>query len=123
MNVWFPKLVSVIHYKVRGVPLWVIGSCGLVGILIDIDHPISYWITGQASRAAHIPLAVVSGICLCVVSACIGGLYCRLVLRGKKGTIIKFVKAQVISWSIIIGISILVYWLLNMPIIIDSNKF
>jgi hypothetical protein len=123
MNVWLPKLVSVLHSKVRGVPLWVIGSCGLAGILIDIDHPISYWITGKATRADHIPVAVISCISLCVVSACIGGLYCRLVLRGKKGTITKFVKAQVISWSIIIGISILVYLLLNMPIIIDSNKF
>ena len=85
MNVRFPKLVSIIHYKVRGVPLWVIGSCGLAGILVDIDHPITYWITGKATRADHIPLAVISGIVLCCVSACIGGLYCKLVLkRGKK---------------------------------------
>ena len=123
MNVRFPKLVSIIHYKVRGVPLWVIGSCGLAGVLVDIGHPITYWITGKATRAGHIPLAVISCIVLCCVSACIGGLYSRLVLRRKKGTIIKFVKAQVISWSIIIGINILVYWLLNMPIVIDSNKF
>ena len=123
MNVWLPKWVSVLHSKVRGVPLWVIGSCGLVGVLVDIDHPITYWIAGKATRADHVPLAIISCVILCGVSACIGGLYRKLVLRGKKGTITKFVKAQVISWSIIIGISILVYWLLNMPIIIDSNKF
>jgi hypothetical protein len=89
MNVWFPKLVSVIHYKVRGVPLWVIGSCGLAGVLVDIDHPISYWITGKAPRAAHLPLAVISCIVLCCVSAYIGGLYCKLVLRRKKQNISK----------------------------------
>ena len=88
MNVWLPKLVSVLHYKVRGVPLWVIGSCGLAGVLIDIDHPIAWWLTGKTTRADHIPLAIISCIILCVVSACIGGLYCRLVLR-EKGIILK----------------------------------
>ena len=123
MNVWLPKLVSVLHSKVRGVPLWVIGSCGLAGILIDIDHPISYWITGKATRADHIPVAVISCISLCVVSACIGGLYCRLVLRGEKGTASKFIKAQIISWLIMIAISILGFWLLTRINMIGSYGF
>jgi hypothetical protein len=114
MNVWLPKLVSVLHYKVRGVPLWVIGSCGLVGVLVDIDHPITYWIAGKATRADHVPLAIISCVILCGVSACVGGLYRKLVLRGKKGTLPKLIEAQVISWSIIILSIILIVLLLNL---------
>ena len=123
MNVWLPKLDSIIHYKVRSVPLWVIGVCGLAGVLVDIDHPITYWITGKATRADHIPLAFMCCLILCGVSAYIGGLYCRLVLRGEKGTVPKFIKALIISWLIIIAISILGFWLLTRINMIGSYGF
>src|SRR5271157_3080258 len=116
MNVWSLRLDRIAHSKVRGVPLWVIGCCGLAGVLVDIDHPITYWITGKASRADHIPLAIISCLILCGVSACIGGLYCQLVLRGEKGTVTKFIRAQVISWSIIIAMGILIFWFVNLYI-------
>ena len=74
-----------IHYKVRGMPLWVIGSCGLAGVLVDSDHLFAYWITGHISRMAHIPLAIISCIVLCSVGACCGRLYCKLVLTRKRG--------------------------------------
>lgn len=70
--------------KIIGVPLWVIGACGLVGVLIDLDHPIAYWITGEPSRFAHFPLAIVSGVVLCFVGACLGRLYVKKVLGAEK---------------------------------------
>jgi hypothetical protein len=73
--------------KVRGVPFWVIGICGLAGIFFDIDHPISYWITGYSSSPAHIPLAIISFVMLCSIGAYCGGLYCKLVLK-KKGNLV-----------------------------------
>ena len=78
------RLQHFIHYKVRGVPLWVIGCCGLVGVLVDIDHPIAHWITGHTYRAAHIPLAIISCLILCGVGAYCGRLYYKLVLARKK---------------------------------------
>lgn len=72
-----------IYYRIGGVPLWVIGCCGLAGVLVDFDHPISIWITGHSSRVAHIPLAIISFIILCSIGACCGRLYYRLVLKRK----------------------------------------
>jgi hypothetical protein len=75
---------NLVYYKVRGVPLRVIGICGLVGVLVDIDHPISYWFTGYDSRAAHIPLAIICFIMLCSIGAYCGRLYFKMVLKRKK---------------------------------------
>ena len=113
MNVWLLKLDSIIHYRVRGVPLWVIGICGVAGVLVDTDHPITYWITGKATRADHIPLAIISCLILCGVSACIGGLYCKLVLKGDNG-VLKLLKVQIISWLFIIAIVVLGFWLFKL---------
>jgi hypothetical protein len=123
MNVWLLKLERAIYYEVRGVPLWVIGSCGLAGVLVDIDHPITYWLTGKATRADHIPLAIMCCLILCLISAYIGGLYSRLVLSGKNRSVLKFIKAQLISWSIIVAIIILGFWLSTLPNTFNNNKF
>ena len=123
MNVWLLELDSIVHYKMRNVPLWVIGCCGLAGILVDIDHPITYWLAGKATRTDHIPLAIISCIILCGVSACIGGLYVRLVLREEKGNNKKFVFIQVISCSIIIAICILGFWPLTFSNMVISPTF
>ncbi len=75
------------YFKMRSLPFWVIGLCGLVGVLVDLDHPITYWITGHASRAAHLSIAVVSGLVLCSVIALCGGLFFKMVLtRYRKQT-------------------------------------
>jgi len=75
------------HFKVRGLPFWIIGLCGLSGVLVDLDHPISYWITGHASRAAHLSIAVICGLVLCGVIALCGGLFFKMVLtRYRKQT-------------------------------------
>ena len=78
------RLVSILCYKVRGVPLYIIGICGLAGVLIDLDHPISYGITGKTSRFLHIPLAIVCCVFLCFAGAYCGRLYYKYFLRGKK---------------------------------------
>lgn len=70
--------------RVRDVPLWVIGICGMAGVLVDIDHPVSYWVEGHFTQADHIPIAVIGCVVLFGVSACIGGLYLKLVLRRRR---------------------------------------
>ena len=72
------------NFKVRGVPLWVIGVCGLAGILVDIDHPVADWLGSQHYQALHLPLAIISCLVLGGVSACCGGLYLKLVLTKKR---------------------------------------
>lgn len=75
-----------INYKVRGVPLWVIGICGLAGVLVDLDHLLPYWITNlTCPAAAHTPLAIISCIILCGIGAYCGRLYYRMVLKRKRG--------------------------------------
>jgi hypothetical protein len=84
MNAWRAKVERVLHRKVGNVPLYIIGYCGLAGILIDLDHPISYWITGKATRAAHSVIGIACCIILCGIIAYCGRLYYKLILRGKK---------------------------------------
>jgi uncharacterized membrane protein YvlD (DUF360 family) len=71
-------------YKVFGVPLYIGIFGGIISVLIDLDHPITYWLKGTNLRAAHIPLAIISCIILCSVSTCIGGLFLGMVLRRKR---------------------------------------
>jgi len=61
---------------------------GLVGILVDLDHPIAYALfAGQPTNAQwrfwHIQLGIVAGIIACYCLTCIGGLFYRMVLRGR----------------------------------------
>ena len=75
-------LQGTTHYQVFGVPLWVIVLCGVIGILVDIDHPIAYyWIRSLNGRFLHTPLLITSGIVLCGCCAYIGGLLIRMVLK------------------------------------------
>jgi len=74
----------IIRHQVRGVPLWVILLCGLAGVLVDIDHPIAYYLIPEWSgRFLHTPLLIGSSIVLCGCCAYIGGLLLRMVLGGK----------------------------------------
>ena len=75
-------LQSIIYYQVLGVPLWVIVLCGVVGILVDIDHPISYyWLRSLDGRFLHTPLLIGCGCVLLGVGAYIAGLLVKLVLK------------------------------------------
>ena len=78
---WFQ---NIIHHQMLGVPLWIIGLCGLVGVLVDIDHIIShYWLTNLDARFLHTPLLAISCIVLFSLGAYIAGLLCWMVLGGK----------------------------------------
>lgn len=77
---------NFINHKIRGVPLWIICVCGLAGILVDIDHPITYLVGSRNTQALHLPLAIVCCLVLCGVGAYCGGLYLRLVLTRKRGS-------------------------------------
>jgi|WetSurMetagenome_2_1015567.scaffolds.fasta_scaffold278172_1 hypothetical protein len=68
-----------------GVPLWIIGTCGLAGVLVDVDHIIPYWVKGFCAQGLHTPLAITSGIVLLCVGACCGGLYFAFVLTRRPG--------------------------------------
>ena len=75
---------NILGITVVGVPLWVILLCGLVGVLVDIDHFIAhYWLTTLDARFLHTPLLIVSCVVLCGCCAYIGGLFCWMVLGGK----------------------------------------
>ncbi len=78
------RVRDILHYQVCSVPLWVIGLCGMVGVLVDLDHLIAYyWLTGLGGRFLHTPLLIVSGAVLLGCCAYITGLLVRLVLGGK----------------------------------------
>lgn len=75
---WFQ---SFLNYSACGVPLWVILLCGLVGVLVDIDHLISYYlIPRQRGRFLHTPLLIISCVALLGCSAYLGGLLIKMVL-------------------------------------------
>ena len=77
--------LNLLHRKVFGVPLWAIGLCGLVGMAVDIDHPIAYYLLQNWSgRFLHTPLAIVSGLVLLCVGTLVAGQVVRMVLRKAK---------------------------------------
>jgi len=76
-------LQDIRHYLASSVPFWVILLCGLVGILVDIDHPIAYYLIPEWSRRfLHTPLLIGGCFVLCGCGAYIGGLLLRVVLKG-----------------------------------------
>ena len=106
----------ILNYKSRVIfnsPLWV-GVCGgFVGVLIDLDHPISYWLTGKVQRWFHIPFAIISGVVLCIAGACIGRQVLKLVLKNKKW--VKYTKLIGIILLVVIALlGLEVVWILYM---------
>lgn len=67
--------------------LCVIGICGLVGISLDIDHLIAFLLGWSLKdyRWLHMPVFIVCCVCLCFVSAYLGRLFVKLVLKERKG--------------------------------------
>ncbi len=74
----------LLGYKVLGVPLYVIGLCGLVGMAVDVDHTLAYSLKISDGRFLHIPLSAgaVSIILYCCARG--GGLLIGLVLKKLK---------------------------------------
>jgi hypothetical protein len=65
--------------------LFAFGVCGVVGVLVDIDHLIAYFLLlpREDWRFLHTPLLIVSCIMLCGLSAYCGRLYCKHILKDK----------------------------------------
>ena len=63
-------------------PLYIIGICGLAGVLVDLDHIIQYITQNHCiqSRLWHAPLFVISCLAICYMGSHIRGLYFKLVL-------------------------------------------
>ena len=75
-------LQNVLHNQNIVSALLVFGICGLTGLLVDIDHPISYYLVPEwGGRFLHTPLLIASCVVLCYCIACIGGLLVRMVLK------------------------------------------
>lgn len=73
---------NILGNTLGGVPLWVILLCGLVGVLVDIDHFIAhYWLTDLDARFLHTPLLIISCVILGGCCAYIAGLYSWMVLK------------------------------------------
>lgn len=71
----------------RSTSLHVFWLCGVAGVLVDIDHPIAYYLLQEASRRfLHTPILIVSCIVLCCLGTYLGGLFVKLVLRKKSAT-------------------------------------
>ncbi len=59
--------------------------CGVVGVLVDLDHVISYYLVPQWSdHFLHTPLLIVSGTITCGLIAYLGRPLIRMVLIKKR---------------------------------------
>ena len=65
---------NILRYSLFGVPLWVILLCGVLGVLVDLDHV--FW----GTRKLHPYLLLASSIVFCGTCAYLGGLFIRMVL-------------------------------------------
>jgi len=76
------------HSMERRGPLLAFGLCGIIGVLVDIDHLIALSIWGHIGteitngRFWHTPLFIISCIGICYLGAYLRGLYPKLVLIG-----------------------------------------
>lgn len=62
-----------IYYTMLYDALFVGFLCGVVGVLVDLDHAIAFF-TDRSGRFLHTPLLIVSSTVLCSLIAYLGGL-------------------------------------------------
>jgi hypothetical protein len=74
---------SMSHNLLRGNALLVFWFCGIAGVLVDIDHPISY-LLNLPGRFLHTPLLIASSLVLCGCGAYLGGLLVGKILKHKR---------------------------------------
>lgn len=73
------------NHLLFGVPLFVILLGGLVGILVDLDHPIAYYLLKNPNgRFLHGPMFIVGCVIFGGVISCCAGLYAWMVLSGRR---------------------------------------
>ena len=79
------RIRDTAHFKVHLTSLLAFWLCGVAGVLVDIDHPIAYYLLPEASgRFLHTPILVICCLVLCALGAYLTGLYFRLVLTSRK---------------------------------------
>ena len=75
------------NFKVRVTSLLVFWLCGVAGVLVDLDHPIAYYLLPElGGRFLHTPILIAGGLLLGGLGAYLAGLYFRLVLTRRKET-------------------------------------
>ena len=75
-------LQNILYYSVFGVPFWVICVGGVLGVLIDLDHPIAYyWAPGLNGRFLHTPILIFSGLVLFGLGTYLARLFFGMVLK------------------------------------------
>ena len=102
-----------IHRRAFGMPLWSIVLCGCLGVLVDIDHPISYWIEGKTTRADHVPFGIVSCLVLCGVITLGRRFYREYILTDDNWTLARAIISEIVYWVSIGAIIILGIWLIT----------
>ncbi len=60
--------------------LFVVGLCGLIGVLVDIDHLVAFF-NGWDERFLHTPLLVISSIIILGLGTYLGRLLLGNILR------------------------------------------
>jgi len=79
------RIRDTAHFKEHGASPLAFWLCGIAGVLVDIDHPIAYYLLPEASgRFLHTPILVICCLVLCALGAYLTGLYFRLVLTNRK---------------------------------------
>ncbi len=65
--------------------LLVFGICGTVGVLVDIDHLVSYYLIPEwSARFLHTPLLIASSVVILGLGTYLGGLLIRMVLNRRE---------------------------------------
>jgi len=78
-NMWYSDRI---YHLLRSKPFRVGILCGLVSVLPDIDHIISYyWLKELDGRFLHTPILIWAGTLIVIMCAYYSGLYIKLVLR------------------------------------------
>jgi len=87
--------------------LRIFGFCGLIGILVDLDHAVSLFLWEYTNlqvtsgRIWHSPLFIVSCCFTCYLVSYLGGFYTKLVLGGIIiATILVLLLAPWVTWGL-----------------------
>lgn len=89
----------------RWIALFIFGTCGTVGVLVDLDHLVAFFLRRYVNpritegRLWHTPLLILSGLAICYLGSHIVGLYGRLVLIGViSATVLTLVLSSKVVW-------------------------
>jgi len=87
--------------------LRIVGLCGLVGVLVDIDHFVSlvvwrYVDSGiTEGRIWHTPVFIMACGLICYLVSRLGGLHAKLVLTGViTATVVVLIMSPLVTWGL-----------------------